>query len=60
MNPDADDKLESFNHTDVKITTCNPIPSFNESDNINRIQSDDLRKDPGELKGKYHHPAFIQ
>lgn len=50
MNPDTDDKLESFNHSDVKIAACNTVHSINESNNINRIDSDDLCKDQGELK----------
>ncbi|XP_060834139.1 metacaspase-2-like isoform X4 [Rhopalosiphum padi] len=40
INPDADNKLEILNDSNLKITASNTIPSFNVSiDNINTIQS---------------------
>lgn len=49
MSPDADDKLESVNPNNT-ITSCNAISSFNDSDNMNNIQSKNLCIDQGELK----------
>jgi len=49
MNPDADDKLESVNLNNT-ITSCNAISSFNDSENIHNIQSNNLCIDQGELK----------
>jgi hypothetical protein len=49
INPDADNKLEILNDSNLKITASNTIPSYNVSiDNINTIQSN-LYADQGEL-----------
>ncbi|XP_015366087.1 PREDICTED: transcription termination factor 2-like, partial [Diuraphis noxia] len=50
INPDTDDKLESLNHSSVKINTFNEIPSFNDSNNVNILQSNNFCVDQAKLK----------
>jgi len=49
MNPDTIDKLETLNHSSVKIIPSNAIPSFNDSDNVNILQSNDFCIDQDKL-----------
>lgn len=50
MNPDTDDKLETLNHSSVKIIPSNAIPSFNDSDNVNILQANNFCIDQDKLK----------
>ncbi|KAL5242997.1 hypothetical protein ACI65C_010407 [Semiaphis heraclei] len=60
MNPDTDDKLETLNHSSVKIIPSNAIPSFNDSDNVNILQANNFCIDQDKLKSNFNEDPDLE